>query len=375
MENNLIDFDDLLVQPIIQSKWEIENNERNILIEFIESKIISQVKNMFEEKDKIIYELLEKQRITEHKIDKLTFSLEKKNEQINSLVATINANNEQNEYFKNELKEKETNNEIQFSTIIYDIQCDLLEKQRITEHKIDKLTFSLEKKDEQIHSLVATINANNEQNEYFRNELKEKETNNEIQFSTIIDDIQCFVEKTNDKISKIENKLEKTIDKNRHVYLQNKLLVDDLKKLDIKSEWIRLQFNYERGFGPGHNKYENYVKFYDFPEYYPSALYGKKIKNQNIITEEQYYELDGLIILVAIKRENIIDHNGFIIDTYESQIPLSMYDKNILPIKKYLDYEYDTLILPLPISKNNTFEDAMKIKEDIEKLGGIVQIV
>jgi hypothetical protein len=52
-----------------------------------------------------------------------------------------------------------------------------------------------------------------------------------------------------------------------------------------------------------------------------------------------------------------------------------MYDKNILPIKNYLDYEYDTLILPLPISKNNTFEDAMKIKEDIEKLGGIVQIV
>jgi hypothetical protein len=272
MENNLIDFDDLLVQPIIQSKWEIENNERNILIEFIESKIISQVKNMFEEKDKIIYELLEKQRITEHKIDKLTFSLEKKDEQIHSLVATINANNEQNEYFKNELKEKETNNEIQFSTIIYDIQCDLLEKHRITEHKIDKLTFSLEKKDEQINSLVATINANNEQNEYFRNELKEKETNNEIQFSTIIDDIQCFVEKTNDKMSKIENKLEKTIDKNRHVYLQNKLLVDDLKKLDIKSEWIRLQFNYERGFGPDHNKYKNYVKLYDFPEYYPSAL-------------------------------------------------------------------------------------------------------
>jgi len=49
--------------------------------------------------------------------------------------------------------------------------------------------------------------------------------------------------------------------------------------------------------------------------------------------------------------------------------------KNGLSIKNYLDYAYDNLILPLPISKNNTFEDAMKIKEDIEKLGGIVQIV
>jgi len=311
MENNLIDFDELLVQPMSQSKWEIENNERNNLIDFIESKIISQVKNMFEEKDRII--------------------------------------------------------------------CELLEKQRIMEHKIDNLSLSLEKKDAQIISLFAIINANNEQNEHFKNEFKEKELTNENQFSKIIDDIQCIVKKTNDKISKIENKLEKTIDKNHHVYLQNKLLIDDVKKLDAKSEWIRLQFNYEHGFGFDHNKYIKYVKLCDFPEHYPSPAYGKKIKNQDIITEEQYYELDGLILLVAIKREKSIVHNGLIIDTHDYSVPLiPEYDeceKNVLSIKNYLDYNYKTLFLPLPISKNNTFEDAMKIKEDIEKLGGIVQIV
>jgi hypothetical protein len=264
MENNLIDFDELLVQPMSQSKWEIENNERNNLIDFIESKIISQVKNMFEEKDRIICELLEKQRIMEHKIDNLSLSLEKKDAQIISLVATINANNEQNE-----------------------------------------------------------------QNEYFINELKERGADG----------------------------------------IQIKMLSDDVKKLDIKSEWVRLQFN-SKSFGwPETNNYIKSVKLCDFPENYPSPYYGKKIKNQDIITEEQYYELDGLILLVAIKKQNNMTHDHCLILSQQA------YDKNVLSIIKYLDYAYDNLILPLPISKNNTFEDAMKIKEDIEKLGGIVQIV
>jgi hypothetical protein len=306
MENNLIYFDDLLVQPVIQSKWEIENNERNQLIEFIESKIISQVKNMFEEKDRII--------------------------------------------------------------------CELLEKQRMMEHKIDKLTVSLEKKDEQLNSLVATINANNEQNEYFINELKEREADG-IQIKTIIDDVELIMEQTNKKISKIETKLENIICKNEHVHLQNKLLSDDVKKLDIKSEWVRLQFISKTGNWPDTNNYIKSVKLCDSSEYYPSPRYGKKIKNQDIITEEQYYELDGLILLVAIKKQNNMTHDSDLSLSQQVSDKNRLSIKNGLSIKNYLDYAYDNLILPLPISKNNTFEDAMKIKEDIEKLGGIVQIV
>jgi hypothetical protein len=205
MESNLIEFDDLLLSPM-QSKWEIENNERIQLIEFIETKIMTQVKHIIAEKDRQI--------------------------------------------------------------------CYLIENQKRMQVHIDNMHY---------------------------------ETN----------------------------------------------------KNELSIEWANLNIT-------GRN--------FKFKGLIPRDKAGNIII-QETITKECYEELNGLMLLVGIKTgANIYSHSvrnsrG---DRHDKEL-----DKKTDDLKQYLKYDYETLILPLPISINKyiTFEDAMKIKEDIEKLGGIVQFV